>query len=129
MSNSVELAVGRLDEITDPGCREFAIGEGDWPFCGFVVRSGDKVYAYQNVCAHVGHPLNWMPDGFLSKDKESIMCSSHGAQYEIETGLCFAGPCIGKSLRTVDVVVRDDLVYVTGPSGAPLRPKRSFYVA
>jgi len=118
MSNSVEIAVGRLDEIADPGCREFAIGEGDWPFRGFVVRSGDKVYAYQNVCAHVGHPLNWMPDGFLSKDKKSIMCASHGAQYEIETGLCYAGPCTGKSLRTVDVEVRGDLVYVTGPSSA-----------
>ncbi len=117
MSSSVEIAVGRLDELADPGCREFVIGEGDWPFRGFVVRSGNKVYAYQNSCSHLGHSLNWMPDSFLSKDNASIMCASHGAQYEIDTGLCFAGPCVGKSLRSVDVEIRDELVYVTGPSG------------
>jgi len=117
MTSSVEIAVGRLDELADPGCREFVIGEGDWPFRGFVVRSGNKVYAYQNSCSHLGHSLNWMPDRFLSKDNASILCASHGAQYEIDTGLCFAGPCVGKSLRSVDVEIRDDLVYVTGPSG------------
>ena len=66
MSN-IEIAVGRLDELGDPGCREFQIGEGDWPLYGFVVRQGDSVYAYQNTCVHVGHPLNWMPDAFLTK--------------------------------------------------------------
>ena len=30
-----EVTVGRLDELDDPGCREFTIGEGDWPFKGF----------------------------------------------------------------------------------------------
>ena len=49
-----ELAVGRLDELADPGCREFELGDGDWPFRGFVVRKGDNVYAYQNFCVHVG---------------------------------------------------------------------------
>ena len=79
-----EIAVGRLDEIDDPGCREFEIGEGDWPFRGFVVRQGDGVYAYQNFCAHVGHPLNWSPDKFLTKDKTAIICASHGATYQID---------------------------------------------
>jgi nitrite reductase/ring-hydroxylating ferredoxin subunit len=114
VSEAIEVAVGRLDEMSNPGCREFQIGEGDWPLYGFVVRQGDNVYAYQNVCAHVGHPLNWMPDAFLSKDRTSIICSSHGATFEIDTGLCFAGPCIGKSLRTVDVAVRDGTVFVSG---------------
>ena len=63
----IEVAVGRLDELDDPGCREFSIGDGDWPFRGFVVRKGDDVYAYQNFCVHVGHPLNWSPDKFLTK--------------------------------------------------------------
>jgi len=115
MAETAEIAVGRLDELADADCREFEIGAGDWPLRGFVVRQGDNVYAYQNVCAHVGHPLNWMPDGFLSKDRSAIQCASHGALYEIDTGLCFRGPCIGKSLRRVDVDVRDGVIFVTGP--------------
>lgn len=115
MTETREIAAGRMDELSDPGCRGFEIGDGDWPFRGFIVRKGDDVFAYQNFCAHVGHPLNWMPDGFLTKDRSSIICSSHGAQFEIETGLCFAGPCVGKSLRSVHCEVRDGIVYVTGP--------------
>ena len=118
MIETAEIAVGRLDELGDPGCREFTIGEGDWPFRGFVVRQGDEIHAYENVCAHVGHPLNWMPDDFLSKDRESIQCASHGALYGIDTGLCVRGPCAGKSLRRVEVSVRDGVIYATGPTSA-----------
>ena len=114
--DAMEVIVGRLDEIEDPGCREFQIGDGEWPFKGFVVRRGDEVYAYQNYCVHVGHPLNWMPDAFLTKDRKAIICASHGAMYEIESGFCVAGPCKGTSLRQVQVDVRDGVVYVSGPS-------------
>lgn len=113
--NDIEVAVGRLDEIEDPGCREFSIGEGDWPFRGFVVRKRDAVFAYQNFCVHVGHPLNWSPNKFLTRDKSAIICASHGATYEIESGQCFAGPGSGKALRKLHVSVRDGVVYVTGP--------------
>ncbi|MDX1506698.1 MAG: Rieske (2Fe-2S) protein [Woeseiaceae bacterium] len=109
------IAVGALDELDDPGCREFSIGEGDWPFRGFVVRQGNAVFAYENVCAHVGHPLNWKPDNFLTKDGSAIICASHGAMYDIGSGLCFAGPCKGKALRNVSVEVRDGTIYVSGP--------------
>lgn len=113
--SDVEVRVGCLDELEDPDCREFSIGDGDWPFRGFIVRKGDHVYAYQNFCVHVGHPLNWSPNKFLTKDKSAIICASHGATYEIETGNCFAGPGSGKVLRRVDVGVRDGVVYVSGP--------------
>ncbi|MDH3265836.1 MAG: Rieske 2Fe-2S domain-containing protein [Gammaproteobacteria bacterium] len=116
MNDTSKVAVGQLDELSDPGCREFQIGEGDWPFRGFVVRQGDHVFAYQNYCAHVGHQLNWIPDGFLSKDRKAIVCASHGAQYEIDTGLCFRGPCMGKSLRKVQLEIRDGVIYVRGPT-------------
>lgn len=111
MSNT-EIAVGKLDQLDDPGCREFQVGDGEWPLRGFVVRQGDAVYAYENYCMHVGQPLNWMPDAFLTKDRSSIICASHGAIYEIDTGLCVAGPCLGKSLRRVAVSIRDGTVYV-----------------
>lgn len=116
MSN-VEIAVGPLEEIDDPGCREFEIGDGDWPFRGFVVRQGNDVFAYQNYCVHAGHPLNWKPDEFLTKDKSALMCASHGALYEINSGECAGGPCQeGNSLRRVDIEVRDGIVYVCGPT-------------
>ena len=111
-----EIAVGRLDELEDPGCREFSIGNGEWPFRGFVVRKGDQVYAYRNFCVHVGHPLNWSPDRFLTKDKRALICASHGATYEIETGYCFAGPGNGRTLKKVTVELRDGIIYVTGPT-------------
>ena len=110
-----EIEVGRLDELGNPGCREFSIGDGDWPFRGFVVRKGNDVYAYQNFCVHVGHPLIWSPDEFLTKDRSALICASHGATYEIETGYCYAGPGNGRSLRKVAVEVRGGIVYVTAP--------------
>lgn len=117
MADLVEVAVGSLDEMTDPGCCEFRIGEGDWPFKGFVVRQGDDVFAYRNYCMHLGHPLNWQPDSFLTKDRTNIICASHGAIYEIDTGLCIGGPCMGKSLRTLPVEIRNGVIYVRGPLG------------
>ena len=112
-----DVVVGLLNELPDPGCREFEIGEGDWPFRGFVVRQGEGVFAYQNYCVHVGHPLNWMPDGFLTKDKDNIICASHGALYEIDSGLCIAGPCTGKTLHPVEVRVEKGEIIVRGPTG------------
>ncbi len=76
---TTEMAVGPVDNITDPGCREFTLGDGDWPFKGFIVRQGNEIYAYQNYCVHAGHPLNWKPDSFLTPDGSQIICASHGA--------------------------------------------------
>jgi nitrite reductase/ring-hydroxylating ferredoxin subunit len=111
----VEVEVGELTELEDPGCREFTIGEGDWPFHGFVVRKGNDIFAYQNVCVHAGHQLNWSANNFLCKDNSAIICASHGATYEIESGKCFAGPGTGGALIKVEVTVRGGIVYVVGP--------------
>ena len=113
--SEAEIKIAPIAEIDNPGCREFFIGEGVWPFRGFVVRQGDEVFAYQNHCRHAGHPLNWQPNEFLTKDHSALMCASHGALYDIRTGECFAGPCPGRSLRRVKVELRDGVVYVTGP--------------
>ena len=112
-----EIAVGNFVELADPGSREFHIGDGEWPFKGFVVRRGDEVFAYQNSCMHLGYPMNWKPDSFLTKDRANIICASHGAIYEIATGLCIGGPCIGKTLRTLPLEIRDGVIYVRGPVG------------
>jgi nitrite reductase/ring-hydroxylating ferredoxin subunit len=99
-----------LADLEDPGSRAFAIGAGDWPLRGFVVRVGDEVFAYVNRCPHAGHPLNWRPDEFLAQDKATILCRSHGAMFERATGECLAGPCAGRALRSLRVRVDRGLV-------------------
>ncbi len=118
MTKTAEVIVGPLADIDDPGCKEFTIGDGDWPFKGFVVRRGDAVFAYQNFCVHVGHPLNWRPDNFLTPEGDRIICASHGALYDIASGACTGGPCRGRELRRVEVEIRDGDVVVRGPTSA-----------
>ena len=94
----------RLDEIDDPGGKGFAQDDGpDF----FVIRRGEAVWGYVNVCPHQGVNLDWKPDSFLTVDKTLIQCATHGAQFVIETGECIAGPCPGRRLTPIVVVVED----------------------
>lgn len=112
----MKTEVCRLDDLEDPGSRGFTVGEGEWPFQGFVVRRGDEVRAYRNSCPHAGHRLDWKPDAFLTRDGRYIICASHGATFEMHSGICIAGPCPGKSLRSLAVELRDGRVIVTVPA-------------
>jgi nitrite reductase/ring-hydroxylating ferredoxin subunit len=40
------------------------------------------------------------------------MCAAHGAIFEIETGICVAGPCPGARLRPLPVRLSSGLVDV-----------------
>jgi nitrite reductase/ring-hydroxylating ferredoxin subunit len=100
----------RVADLADPGARAFTVGTGDWPLRGFLVRRGNAVQAFVNHCPHQGHPLNLMPDAFLTPDRRLILCSSHGALFEIATGLCVAGPCAGQALRRIPILIELGLV-------------------
>ena len=58
----------------------------------FAVRQGDAVHVYVNSCPHIGTPLDWMPDRFLSADGSLIVCATHGAEFRIADGECLRGP-------------------------------------
>jgi nitrite reductase/ring-hydroxylating ferredoxin subunit len=98
----VLCSLAELDETRSPG---FAIGEGDRPLRGFLVRTVAGVAAFVNYCPHAGHPLNFRPHKFLTSDRNLILCSSHGALFARDNGLCIAGPCAGQSLTPVPVEV------------------------
>jgi len=101
----VERVVCRLSDLDQHNARAFTIGSGDWPLRGFVVRVGSEVHGYVNHCPHAGHPLNLRPHKFLTPDGALILCSSHGAVFEKQTGYCVAGPCAGKTLKPVPLTV------------------------
>ena len=45
---------------------------------------------------------------FLSHDRQTLLCSRHFAQFEIEGGLCIAGACVGSRLERIPVHIDAD---------------------
>ncbi len=111
VSNTLQQ-ICRLDELPEYGGKELTLNGEAY----FAVRFGQSVYAYRNYCPHLGLPLNLMPDKFLDYDKRYIQCSSHGALFKIETGLCVAGPCQGKSLQPLATEIIEGTVFIVAPT-------------
>lgn len=104
-------ALCQLDEIPDNGAKGFPGPAGS--YIGLVaIRRGDAVHVYENACPHIGTPLDWTPDRFLSRDGKYLICATHGAAFAPDTGLCLLGPCKGDSLTRVDAEVRDGTIFV-----------------
>ncbi|MBI1422032.1 MAG: Rieske 2Fe-2S domain-containing protein [Gammaproteobacteria bacterium] len=100
--------VCRRDDLAAPGCREFDLQVGEKTINGFVVHWRGQWYAYLNSCPHTRVGLNWLPDQFFDLEQRYLQCSLHGALFEPETGLCIYGPCRGRTLTRLPVVVRHD---------------------
>ena len=101
-----------LDDIPDPGCYEFEIQNGDVAINGFVLHWQGQWYAYRNSCPHTGVTLNWLPNQFLDAGREFIQCSLHGALFQPDNGLCIYGPCVGRSLTRLPVVLQNGLLAI-----------------
>ena|SRR6185369_6262229 len=100
----------RLDEIPDAAAKGFTLPDGDGTREIFVVRQGERVYGYVNSCPHVGTPLEFLPDRFLTADSRQILCSTHGARFEIATGRCIAGPCKGRFLAAEPLTIEAGMI-------------------
>jgi nitrite reductase/ring-hydroxylating ferredoxin subunit len=59
----------------------------------FVLRKDERIVAYLNRCAHLPMEMDWNPGMFFDEDFSYIVCSTHYALYEIDTGICVRGPC------------------------------------
>ncbi len=78
----------------------------------FAVKKDEQLFLYWNRCPHIGTPLEWEEDRFLDADGALIQCSTHGALFQIEDGLCLAGPCKGKHLQAVPFLVDNGMIMV-----------------
>ena len=103
----LNLPLCRTDEISDPGSKSFEIKQGRKTISLFVVHKDGMFRAYINSCPHTGANLDWQEDQFLDMDNMFIQCSTHDALFEIDTGACIAGPCIGDHLDPIELVIED----------------------
>ena len=78
----------------------------------FAVKKDGEVFLYWNRCPHLGTPLEWEEDKFLDADGALIICSTHGALFQIDGGRCIAGPCKGKHLQAIPFTLDNGMIMV-----------------
>lgn len=101
-----------VDAMPDPGAKgPFKVGGKTV----FVVRSAGKVYAYEDSCPHAFVPLEMEPDRFLDLTGTYLLCTMHGAHFDIATGACVAGPCKGRRLTAYPIGIHNGKV-IAAPS-------------
>jgi nitrite reductase/ring-hydroxylating ferredoxin subunit len=101
-----------LEDLTEFSCKEFRLNLSTGQEDAFFVYVNKCCYAYLNHCPHTGASLNWQDEVFLSFDHAFIQCSLHGALFEIASGKCVRGPCLGQNLKPLEVLIDNGAVYI-----------------
>lgn len=102
------IAIAHLDDLPDGDSRGFDPFETGRDSC-VVVRRGQQVYSFRNACPHVnGSPLAWRKDQYLNAGKTHIVCNGHGALFDLQTGVCTLGPCLGERLQKIENSIGPD---------------------
>lgn len=100
--------IGASDELVERGpAIRFEVDEGGLAAPAFAIRYQGRVYAYVNRCAHVSLELDFMPGRFFDTSGEYLICATHGALYDPDSGRCAGGPCNGIGLDPLPVAERD----------------------
>jgi len=121
----IEANMRELMRTFNPGERlieKEALGEGEaallralvdgLPDEIVVVRTEKGHRAYVNRCRHISVPLDYGDGEVFDESGKMFQCRTHGALYRIEDGRCVAGPCSGASLISVEIVEKEDGVYL-----------------
>jgi nitrite reductase/ring-hydroxylating ferredoxin subunit len=60
--------------------------------------------------------LDWVENQFFTEDGRFLICATHGALYEPDTGLCVDGPPCGQMLLRVPLRCEAGRVLATCPA-------------
>jgi nitrite reductase/ring-hydroxylating ferredoxin subunit len=96
-----------IDDLPDGGSRGFDPQHGGQDTL-LVVRQGGELFAYADACPHHGTPMAWRKHAYLDAAGQHIVCAAHGALFDIATGLCVLGPCLGETLSPVALKIHDN---------------------
>ncbi len=99
------VAIAQLGEIEPGKTKKFTLSvEGRATEC-FLVNYDGHYFAYINRCAHVPMTMDWIDNQFLNEDGRYILCATHGAAFEPDTGECVFGPPCGKFLVRIPLTI------------------------
>lgn len=105
LASSRQLWVCHIGDIAEREARGFDPCRAGWVSM-FIVKRHSALYAYRDLCPHYGTTaLPWKRNQYLDKAGDAIVCAAHGARFDIATGLCISGPCLGESLSAVKLTV------------------------
>jgi nitrite reductase/ring-hydroxylating ferredoxin subunit len=102
--------LGQIDDVQDGQVlmrQVFAATDAaqQAPFNILLLRSGNKIMAYANRCAHFGVPLADRQEKLIFQPHTSITCNVHYARYRWNDGVCDKGDCEGEVLIAIPVQV------------------------
>lgn len=118
-ATDIPWVICRLEDIPSRRAKAFQLlrrakDGSEKAFSIFVVRWGSQVFGYVNECPHNHVNLDWERNQFMDPSGLRLMCGKHGALFEIGTGRCVEGPCMGQGLQPLDVRVIDGDICLRG---------------
>jgi nitrite reductase/ring-hydroxylating ferredoxin subunit len=110
--------LGRLSDFPDRAATPGKYTAGGRDVAILVVRRGDELRAYLDLCPHQYLPLTWRGQRVLSGDGQRLRCSNHGAEFAVADGRGLSGPGSACALTPVPLRVDPDgTVLVDGEPG------------
>jgi nitrite reductase/ring-hydroxylating ferredoxin subunit len=113
------FAICRTIEVDDGQAMGFVLMRAEengepkpWPI--LITRKGNQFFGFENACPHQGLRLDTRPGEFLDEEGNFLTCGNHKAQFDLDTGHCFIGPCQGKDLTPIKLIIDDGDVCLTG---------------
>ncbi|MDH6269734.1 nitrite reductase/ring-hydroxylating ferredoxin subunit [Rhizobium sp. SG_E_25_P2] len=104
----------RLVGLCNTGDVDEGEAKGFGPVGGYrrkiiVLRKEGRLHAWLDACPHYpqGTPMAWRSNAYLNGDGTHIACHSHGALFDMQTGECVLGPCLGQGLTRVELTVNE----------------------
>ena len=86
----------------------------------FAIRYQGQAHGYLNRCAHVAMEMDFQPNRFFDISGDWLICATHGALYQPQTGQCRSGPCRGGLIK-ITLSEGDGVVHWhTAPNLQPL---------
>ena len=87
-----------------------------------ILKHEGTLHAYVNRCPHVTYSLDIGDGDVRDSTGKFLLCASHGAVFLPESGECFMGPVVGRSLERLPASREGDELVVTitpEPEGWP----------